>query len=64
MTEETDKEHKENTDLLYDMLNDFVKRNEMEVNQVIGVLETFKLELMVTAILNLRDEKDEENDYT
>jgi len=37
-------------------MNEQDKENNMEVNQVIGVLETFKLELMVTAIMNIRDQ--------
>jgi len=49
MTLEETKEYTKNASLLYDIINDFIDKNEMQLTQVIGVLETIKLELMIEA---------------
>ena len=59
MTE--DREHTINAKLLYDIIYDFLEKNEMELEQAIGTLETIKLEMAFSAILARKDECDEED---
>jgi len=53
-----DKEHLTNARLLYDIIYDFIEKNEMELEQAIGTLETIKLEMAFSAILNKSNENE------
>ena len=52
-------EHITNARLLYDIVYDFIEKNEMELEQAIGTLETIKLEMAFSAILHRSQEEEE-----
>lgn len=55
-----DKESKDNTEILYTIIADFVAQNGMKLNDILGTLEILKYEFLKGT---LEGEEDENNSF-
>ena len=51
-----------NSELLRDMIIDFIDQNDMPLEELVAVLETTKLEYAIAAIAKGREEDEEKED--
>ena len=51
---------KGNASMLYEFIHDFLKQNPIYTQDIVGVLETIKLEFVIEAINEMTSEDDED----